>query len=1022
MYLLSKLKLKKLLILLLSFVMVISLAFATACGDTTTDDDNKGDTESETKTEETLTDYQTLKNGDFEFNTKKDTKFPYSSSINWSRSTDSDNTSATSSTISSGIIDTEDTAYGKLKETERPKNGEEFINPRTPFYYGLTENAYDKDDKDKQSNPNAEGTKVLMIANKTNEDGVGTAQKFKSSSNIVVPVEGYARVSIWVKTVNLKSASLDDGEFGAYISFTNKAGSKTFKDLYYENIDTEGNWVKYEFYIVGTDLSTTTLTMTVGLGYGNATFTKNYVEGFAYFDNAQVETFTKSEYYAIASRGESTLINDSEKENLFDLGDKVYEQNPANKAEYNAELAEKSTVKYELTYRYSLGTANVVEGTNPEHPSYVLDNNYDLTGDGQNVMKAGFKADLDTTAIADQVANVKEDIDNENPYLAYMNFKVNSVGVYNTKTITLKQGTYNYLTFYAKVNPENNTTKAKVQIYDEVADKYYTAFSDMETNSIEDGNYGEWGFYKMMLYNPTDKDVTYKVNFTFGSDDVKIVEDSWLLQKGYAILADLKVTELDKETGKEIYSLISTGNNFKTSLYGEYTSFVEKDDENKLDSDVYALYTDIQGSYDIVYKPVSSIYGYSFMNENLVKSGDVVTGIINSKYINSNNTYGASDDPTKVYSINGLDVFKTLKDGENKYAQAVVLDNVKPAKTSYRSSRITVTAGTSKKISVKVKTSGDAIANVYLIDLDGNPVSLEPINVTLKATVTKDTITTVDNWTEVMFYVNAGNEDLTLRVEIWNGDKDVDSKGAIFFENVKSLDLEEGKFATEKEAYKFDFSGIEGYNLKQELHTRPNATLKETDENGEVKESIKTFKPQEIYAGNSIVKFADFTTIYCDDVIDNTTQTDDDHDHEHEDEEDGYQVTTDVALQISSIVIALVLLAVMIAVLVRTNLKKKAKKQIKVQSFYDRTSREKAMAKISKKKEITLADDKEEYNYEEAQSINEEVETEVTEEVIEETTEEVTDETPVEETTEPTEEVIEETTETTSESTEDKPE
>jgi hypothetical protein len=388
-----------------------------------------------------------------------------------------------------------------------------------------------------------------------------------------------------------------------------------------------------------------------------------------------------------------------------------------------------------------------------------------------------------------------------------------------------------------------------------------------------------------------------------------------------------------------------------------------------------------------------------------------VTGIINSKYINDNGTYGVNN-----VAISGLDTFKTLVNEGNTYAQAVVLDNVNATNSSYRSSQITVTAGTSKKISLKIKTSGDAIANVYLIDLSGSPISLEPIQTTLKATVKKDTLTTIDNWTEVMFYVTAGNEDLSMRVEIWNGDKDLanGSKGAIFFENVKSTDLEEGAFATEKEAYKYDYSSVENYKFDTKSHTRKNATLKETVD-GEVKESIKTFKPQEIYAGNSIIKFADFSTIYCDDVIDNTSKTEedteDDHDHDHEDE---YNVTTDAALQISSIVIALVLLAVMIVVVIRTNVKKNTKKQVKVKSFYDRSSREKTMEKIaSKKKEVKLADDEEEYDYDKAQEVEEEITENANEEVIEETTteevmtlEETQEEVAVEETT--TEEKTEE--------------
>ncbi len=1008
MYLLSQLKLKKFLILLLSLVMCISLAFATACGDTS-DDGDSGDSETETQTEQTLTDNQTLKNGDFEYATKKDTKFPYSSSINWTRSVDSDNTSATSSTITSGIIDTEETAYNKLKETERPKDGDEFINPRTPYYYGLTENKFDKDDKEDKVNPNTSGTKILMIANKTAEEGVGTAQKFKASSNIVIPVEGYARVSIWVKTVNLKSASLPEGEFGAYVRFTNKAGSKAFKDLCFENINTYGNWVKYELYIVGTDLSTTTLTMTVGLGDGNSTFTKNFVEGFAYFDNAQVETFTKSKFNAL-EKPEAEVINDSEKENVYDLSTLVYEANPTEKSEYNAELAAKATCKKSITYRYQIGEESVVEGTNPTHPDYIETAGYDLTGAGQNVMKAGYKNDIDVTAISEELANVESEIDNANPYIAYMNFAKSSVGSYLTNKITLAPGTYNYFTFYAKVNPENSSTKAKVELYDIAADKYVTAFSEMDTIGVE-GNYGGWNFYKMMISNPTDTAVEYQIKFTFGENNLKIIEDQWLLQKGYAILADLKVTELDKETGKEIYSLITTGNNFKTSLYGKYNSYVEKDDSESSSNDSYPLYTDVQGSFDIIYKPVTSVYGYSFMG---AEEGKCTTGIINSKYINEDGTYGLNN-----VAIDGLDTFKTLVNSGNTYAQAVVLDNKEAINTSYRSSKITVTANTGKKITLKVKVTDGAVANIYLIDVNGTPLKLDPINVTLKSTITPDTISTVDKWTEVTFYVNAGNEDLSLRVEIWNGDKDLatGSKGAIFFENVKSIDLEEGTFATDKEAYKYDYSSINGYKFETKQHTRPNATLKETVD-GEVVESTKTFKPQEIYAGNSIVKFADFTTIYCDDVIDNTSSTEDDgHDHEEE-EDDSYQVSTDAALQISSIVIAVVLLAVMLVILVRTTIKKNVKKQVKVKSYYDRNSREKVMEKIaSKKKEVKLADDEEEYDYEQAQAVEEEITENANEQVIEETVEEE-----IIAVEEATEEVVEETVEETVETTEEKTE
>ena len=94
--------------------MAFALAFATACsGDD--GDDGDSDNPSETPTETTITDYQLIKNGDFEFSTDEKSTYPAYSSISWSRSSDSGHTSAPSSTMTSGIIDTSDTAFAKIE-------------------------------------------------------------------------------------------------------------------------------------------------------------------------------------------------------------------------------------------------------------------------------------------------------------------------------------------------------------------------------------------------------------------------------------------------------------------------------------------------------------------------------------------------------------------------------------------------------------------------------------------------------------------------------------------------------------------------------------------------------------------------------------------------------------------------------------------------------------------------------------------------------------------------------------------
>ena len=152
--------------------MAITMAFATAC--TTNDDGDDGDGgNGETPTETTLTDYQVLKNGDFEFMTDDETVYPKSSSIAWSNSLDSGlngNTApSTSTNAKSGIIDTYDdgtntSPYGKIESKYKPTGS---YNPQTPYYYGLVENKFvddveSADYEDNKTYVNAKGSKILM--------------------------------------------------------------------------------------------------------------------------------------------------------------------------------------------------------------------------------------------------------------------------------------------------------------------------------------------------------------------------------------------------------------------------------------------------------------------------------------------------------------------------------------------------------------------------------------------------------------------------------------------------------------------------------------------------------------------------------------------------------------------------------------------------------------------------------------------------------------------------------------------
>ncbi len=983
MYSLTKTKIKNFLVLLLTFALTLSLALMTACGDTTTDDN--GDDETETTTTETITDYQVVKNGDFEFATKEDTKYPYTSSINWTRSTDTDKNSATSSSVSSGIIDTSADAWTKLKNNEKPvdANGTA-VNPGTPYSKGLiTSSNYDYEDEDKRVNPQIDKTKILMINNKSSVDGLGSAQKFKSTSTITVPVDSYAIISLWVRTDNIKLKSGENG--GAYVLITDKVGSTSYKNIEYRDINTNGEWKKIETVIKGSTFASSTFNVTLGLGRGNGTFKADYVEGFAFFDNVEAKVYSASEYKAL---------------NRTD----VFANVSKDVANYNvyATPTSNNTLTYAYTYEYvkdadvtnltPVANETIAYNTSNILPSY----NYDLAN-GNEIKKVNANAVTNET-IKTAIEDIKDTNLSSDASLIYFDFKNASTGYYMTDSVVIPAKGRHYVTFYAKTSVDNENIKmAKVALINTTTGEETTTlagFDSFTTTTVEDSAYGNWVKYSILVNNPTDTTTDYKIKFVFGDDETALINDVYKLQKGYAIFAGLNVETISEDN----YGLVSTGSTVnKLSVYGKYSNYTEDETESTV-KDVYSITPDQYGKFEIANNPTSYIPNFTLKGNK----ADVKAGIVNSKY-NDNYTF---------LNVGEKQSFANLKENTNNHAQLIVFKNETTVGTSQLlSSRRTITENTVSVISLKLRVLGDAVAKVRLVEntpnKDGsyNTLTLDAgeWQKELSTTVSRDSFL-LNNWTEVRFYVASGNETISFRVEI-----SLEKAGTLFvhsltddlslFESVEALDKEIEDL--EKE---FEEIGLE---LSQPLtHTRAPATVLSTDEDGNDVESTRTFEPTAVYTSNGLYTFAKFHTIFVENEIDERTTNDTETDTDTETDEDGYTVTTDLGLQISSLVLALALIAVLIVVIVRNFKKKTTTRKAVVESYYDRNTRDEAMAKIAEKKaKIVVSEDEEvaEYDYEEAQSINEEA----TEQVIEENTEAVID---AEEIAEAEEAVIEEPT------------
>ena len=170
--------------------------------------------------------------------------------MNWVRSSDSITSSAVSSSYSSGIIDTAEEKYSAIQADK----GLPEVNPGTPFsVMSEDEKAeFNKRYEDSEDADKIAGSKILMIHNEVKGAEIaGTAQKFTSSTSLKVGKNEFAKLTIWVKTVDLKSSFYADnsGKFGAYIAVQNTIGSVSKSPVIIKNINTNGAWVKYSIYL-----------------------------------------------------------------------------------------------------------------------------------------------------------------------------------------------------------------------------------------------------------------------------------------------------------------------------------------------------------------------------------------------------------------------------------------------------------------------------------------------------------------------------------------------------------------------------------------------------------------------------------------------------------------------------------------------------------------------------------------------------------------------------------------------------
>ncbi len=626
---------------------------------------------------------------------------------------------------------------------------------------------YDNGDKREHEDDH----QVLMIHNKHNN---GTAQKYTSSSTVTVAANTAAEISVWVKTVNLKSVSSSSGSSagaeqdavgkGAYINVTQTVGGKTLDTFEVKNIqtpkaeeDTENNgWEKYTFYLKGSSFTDSKFTLVLGLGQGGGTDRLGYVNGYAFFDNIQYKELTADEYETATANVDEIYLSSEKVDKVVDTSDKSYS------GDNNFAMNFYDTATLEGT-----GWQDASGNQNASSSAEITDNtdgaktNEELKNDADVMKHFATREEIGAVAGNDYLSTVYDkflkDTDKDNDFLNNNSQKeilmmLSSMGAAYTwedaYTFSMpKDVNYMAISFFVKTSDFGEGTGLSVTLTNDRNDKSTTAFSALNTANLEgvtiggvDDYYDGWQRCYFFIEKSEDiqaaeqeenNGTTFSLKLNYGVTSVSISTPKTSFVPGFAALTNFETLNMNKFE----YDCS------QASTYAlKYT--LEVSEEEKAAGNAgfdAAASTPSNALNDGLANPQNykGVYEDSFyvtLPEGSVDTDDerrLINAYANAGLLNRVNFTDPENDIVNkndgVAWMEGLKAISGKTDATDIWNAVFGKDSTQPlfiyndgvGDKSYGYIGGTTTMSSAyTAISVRVKTSADALASVYLIDMD----------------------------------------------------------------------------------------------------------------------------------------------------------------------------------------------------------------------------------------------------------------------------------------------------------------
>lgn len=660
-----------------------------------------------------------------------------------------------------GKIEEDFKKYQKLNIAERDLPSAEMANPKTHWTV--------EDDGQEVFDNNKDKTNILMLHNEnpdptsttaTNKT-IGLAQKFSSTSTVTVPAGTAATFSVWVKTANLETSTTAGVtqkavNRGAYIQITHSVGAKSLDAYEVKNIDTEGvtennGWVQYSFYLKSTAYADTTFSIVLGLGQGGGTDRLEYVNGYAFFDDLRCELIDDDEFETAVGGLSDAYIADFDDDKL--------------KKTINAYEDKQKT--FALNFfgdpdEWTKQSANILNGITAERTesSVGLDSvNPAIDATNSVTMTFADKAAIETAAntnvyldtiykkfLGDTNGDEVNFLDTlENNTSVLMLLSANGTAytaessfsfALDTDDGTTDKPAYMALSFFVKTSDLSSGTGAGVTLVNGLEETAFTSLNiyDIEGVKIGDNENVYDGWQKCFFFVELDEDLassSFKLKFNYGPTDIDANTSKDTFVAGFAAFAGFESYAMSEQEYESV----------KSSTYAQLVTLKEGAEEEKAEGNKgfdsvkgvpsNALETGLghPANYKGVY---SDNYRVSLPDPNdtpaIKEEKREVNAYKNAGLLNKEHFADvlANPDNASAAWLTGIKALsaetaadKVWNDVFGDATQPLMIWNEQGMTKSYGFIGTKTTASSGQKaVTLRVKTTGDAMASVYLIDAE----------------------------------------------------------------------------------------------------------------------------------------------------------------------------------------------------------------------------------------------------------------------------------------------------------------